>query len=670
MDLHRKAPDPEQLASCKPPEYLRRRNVRVLLLALGLLLSITWVFLPAVQNNFVNIDDPDYVLTNIHVRTGFAAENIRWAFASIEAGNWHPLTWLSHMLDCQLFGMNPSGHHLVGILIHAANCALLFLLLHQMTGLVWRNLFIAALFGLHPLRVQSVAWVAERKDVLSTLFFFLSLIAYVWYVEKSESEARDTQPPHSTRPRFAVFPYLAALFCFALGLMSKSMLVTLPCVLLLLDHWPLGRVRPGLLRRLILEKIPFVLAAGAVSGINILAQKTSGAVRADLPFSLRAENALVSYARYLGKLVYPANLSIFYPHPRHWPIGLVLGSVLLVVIVSTWVVIQTRKRPFLPLGWFWYLGTLVPVIGLVQVGVQSIADRYSYVPLIGIMIILTWGAVDLSRHWRIPTAILPACSSIILLACAVVTRQQIGFWRNSETLFRHAIAVTKDNYMAHFYLGTTLDNEGRLEEAIAEFQEALKLRPNVDFCNAFGIFLERHGRFDEAFIQFQEAVRLDPQFADPHHNLALALSRKGRLAEAIEEFQKALQLNSLDAAWQNDFGIVLARAGRLDEAISQFQQALKLDSKSADVHYNLGNALLRKGRLDEAINQFEQALAIKPDSADVHNNLGIVLTRQGRLDEAIQHFQEALRIRPGYVDAERNLEAVTKNLKQKTENRD
>lgn len=644
--------------------FFQRRNIKVLLISLWLLFSITWIFLPAIHNNFVNFDDPDYVLTNNHVRTGLTAENIRWAFGSIEAGNWHPLTWLSHMGDCQLFGLNPTGHHLVSIVIHAANSVLLFLVLYQMTGFVWRNLFVAAFFGLHPLRVQSVAWIAERKDVLSTLFWFLTLMAYAWYVKKSKVRGAVSEVVESSvDPPFPLIPYLVALFCFALGLMSKPMLVTLPCVLLLLDYWPLRRVQQNSLKRLILEKIPFFLAAAIASGITVVAQKTFGAVRADLPFALRAENALVSYARYLGKLFYPANLSVFYPHPRHWTMGFVVASALLVAIVSTWVVIQARKRPYLAIGWFWYLGTLVPAIGLVQVGVQSIADRYTYVPLIGIMIILTWGAIDLLGRWRLPAAILPVFGTVILLACAVLTRQQIGFWKDSETIFRRAIAITKDNYMAHFYLGSTLDSEGRLDEAIAEFQEALKLRPNVDFCNVFAMFLERHGRLDEALVQFQQAVMLDPDFADPHHNLALALSRKGRLDEAIEEFQKALRLNSNNAAWQNDFGITLARAGRLDEAISQFQRALKLTSGSADVHYNLGNAWFRKGLLDEAIVQFEQALAINPDSADVHNNLGIVLTRRGRVDEAILHFQEALRIRPGYADAEKNLAAVKENRK-------
>jgi len=341
------------------------------------------------------------------------------------------------------------------------------------------------------------------------------------------------------------------------------------------------------------------------------------------------------------------------------------------LIVSTLALIQLRTRPYFAVGWLWFLGTLVPTIGLVQVGVQSIADRYTYVPGIGILLMLTWGSIDLLARKGLPQFVLPVAAVALLLLCSILTRREITFWRDSETLFTRAIAVTKDNYMAHFYLGSTYDSQGRLDAAIAEFTEALRLRPNSDFCNTFGLFLERHGRLDDAMTQFKQAVELDPDFADPHHNLALVLARKGSVDEAIAAFQQALQLDPANPAWHNDFGIVLARSGRLDDAILHFQQALLTNPASADVAYNLGNALFRTGRVDEAITQFGNALALNPGSADVHNNLGIALTRRGRLNEAIEHFQEALRIKPAYPDAQRNLAAATAlKEKQSAEKRD
>jgi tetratricopeptide (TPR) repeat protein len=608
--------------------------------------AVAWVFLPATQNGFVNYDDPDYVLNNSHVRSGLSAENIGWAFRSAEAGNWHPLTWISHMVDCQLFGLNPARHHLVNVLFHAANAVLLFLALSRLTGFPGRCLFVAALFALHPLRVQSVAWIAERKDVLSAFFFTATLWAYARYGERGRrSEVGG-----------ASFP--AALGLFTLGLMSKPMLVTLPCVLLLLDFWPLGRVRRENIARLLLEKIPFFIAAAGASAATLYAQKNSGAVRADLSLLLRAENAAVSYVRYLGKLFVPADLSVFYPHPRQWPMLWVAGAVVFLLMISAVAVLQLRKRPWLATGWFWYLGALVPAIGLVQVGVQSMADRYTYIPLIGIGLVLTWTAAEYLGHTRLPRAVVVGVGAALLVACSVCTRREIGFWRTSEALFTRAIAVTKDNYMAHFYLGLTYQNEGNLDRAIAEFEEALRLRPNTDFCNTFGIFLERQGRLDEAIARFQQSVGLDPSFADPHRNLALALAKKGAMPEAITELQTALKLDPANAGWHNDLAALLSRAGQLDDAIVHFQESLRLQGDSPDVCYNLGNALLRKGRIEEAVAQFEKALALNPGSADVHNNLGIALTRQGKLPEAIRHFEEAIRIRPGYSDAEKNLAAA------------
>ena len=663
-------------------------RTKTVLLSLFLSALVGWTFFPATGNGFTNFDDPLYVTENAHVKQGLTWENIKWAASAVVDVNWHPLTLLSHMLDCQFFGLKPWGHHLTSVLFHAANTVLLFLLLKRMTAKSGRSLFVAALFGLHPLHVESVAWVAERKDVLSTLFWLLTLLAYVRFVEETK-----TPDGAGKSKRF----HRLALVFFALGLMSKPMLVTLPCVLLVLDYWPLERWKEKTARELILEKWPFFALTAMACIITLDVQDKTGAVIAfgNLPFPFRLENAVVSYVRYLGNFFCPANLCAYYPHPKWWPLGKILFAFGLLAVVSALSVRLRRRQPWLLMGWLWFIGTLVPVIGLVQVGQQSMADRYTYVPLIGIFIFVTWGACELTKHWPVVfvSSALSIIASAIVFSCVVLTRAQIHWWKDSETLFRHAIATTKNNALAHNNLGVALEAEGRFSEAANEYKKALDLWPDfAQYHFNLGGALNRQGHADEAISQYLEAIKDDSNYAVAYADLGRALNKEGRVDEAMVQFQKALRINPNDPGTRCILGSSLDKLGRFDEAISQYQQALKhapdfadahgnlgvtlghkglldaavrelqvaveLDPGSEDIRYNLGNALLRNGRLGEAIAQFQAALKLKPDDASALNNLGTVLYQAKRLDEAIAEFQAALKLNPDYTEARQNLDTA------------
>ena len=505
------------------------------------------------------------------------------------------------------------------MLLHAANTALVFLVLQRMTRATWRCLIVAVLFGLHPLRVESVAWITERKDVLSVLFWLLALWAYVRYAEKSgvghQSPVTSHQAPDPRaagdelqaadgrsrgtdhRTRF----YLLSLACFALGLMSKPMLVTLPCVLLLLDYWPLGRFESSRARRLVAEKAPFFALAAAASAVTFLVQIHGGAVVGDdkLPLAARAGNALISYWRYLGKIFWPTRLAVFYPHPGYWPTGQVLLAGGLILVISALLFVQRRRYPFLLVGWLWYCGTLVPAIGLVQSGEQAIADRFTYLPSLGVLILAIWGAHELSQRWRMPVVPLSVAGAAAIVLCFGVTRQQLGHWKDSETLFRHALQVTEHNHIAHNNLGSALDEKGQTDEAIRHYQEALRLKAD-------------------------------------------------------------------NPTARNNLGIALARKGQIEEALRQYQEAIQLKPNFAEAHYSLANALIRTGRVDEAISEYQEAILLKPDYVDARNNLGFSLARKRRIDEAIREFQAALRLKPDHADARRNLDAL---LAMKTRSR-
>jgi len=625
-----------------------RPGLPVWLMAGLLALVMIAIYWPATRHDFVNYDDDLYVTLNVHAQTGLTLENIRWALFNPVNSNWHPLTVWSHMADCQLFGLRPWGHHLTSVLLHALNTVLVFLFLRSLTGAVWRSVLVAALFGLHPVHVESVAWVAERKDVLSTCFGLLSLIFYARYAQGSRQHAEGRMPQPEGRgarsvggPPSAVllrrtggrwsFCYLSSLFCFALALMSKPMLVTWPFVLLLLDYWPLDRFKPSRVWRLLAEKIPFFALAAAVSVATFVVQKQEHAVRTveDFPLGVRVENALISYGRYLGKLFWPTDLAVFYPHPGHWPVGQVLLAGGVVVGVSLLLYGQRQRWPFLLMGWLWFLGTLVPVIGLVQVGGQAMADRYTYIPSLGVLVVAVWGAYELTRRWPYQVMALSVAGGAAIILCLVLTRQQLANWQDSETLFRHAIKVTENNYVAHDNLGTVLGQKGQMDEAIREFQEAVRLKPNHAnaHCN-LGIALDKKGRTDEAIRQFREAVRLQPDHVEAHSNLGRVLDKKGQMDEAMIQFQEAIRLRPDHADAHNNLGVNLGKRGQIDAAISQLQETIRLKPDHAEAHNNLGTAFLQQGRTGEAISQYREAIRLKPDYADAQNNLARALGMQ------------------------------------------
>lgn len=630
------------------------------------------LYWPVMRFGFIYFDDPAYVTENIHVRNGFTSDNIAWVFSHPVSANWHPLTMLSHMVDCQLFGLKPAGHHLTSVLIHALNGMLVFLLLRRQTRAVWRSLLVAALFVVHPLRVESVAWVAERKDVLSAFLGLLSLWFYAGDVQKRsgvESQRTPEQVVPTLDARRVTLDYGLALLFLALGLMSKATLVTWPLVMLLLDYWPLKRFHAVGVWRLVREKIPFLVLAATASVVTYLVQKQGGAMVPDenLPIGTRFGNSLISYCRYLWKLFWPQNLVIVYPHPGYWPEGEVILAGGLVLGISVVLFLLQRRHPFGLMGWLWYCGTLVPMIGLVQVGDQAMADRYTYIPSIGLLILTVWGAHELARRGPRPVITASVTGVTALALCIGLTHRQLGYWRDSETLFRHAIAITGDNFRAQYVLGVILDDKGRLDEAMEHLEEAVRLRPfSVPAHNRLGIVLGRKKQIDEAIHEFREAIRLKPDSAEAHSNLGSALLAKGQLGEAMSQFQEAIRLAPDSAEAHYNLGLLLGGLGRNDEAIFQLQEAIRLQPDDPDAHYNLGIAYTIKGRIDEAIGQFREAIRLKPDYAQAHNNLGIILGRHGQIDKAIRQLQEAIRLNPDHPMARSNLAELWERTKAPT----
>jgi tetratricopeptide (TPR) repeat protein len=630
---------------------LAKKTRRTVLI--GLLLSAVTLltFWPQTGHDFINYDDGPFVTQNPNVASGLSWANTGWAFRTGFGGNWQPLTWLSHMLDAQLFGLKPAWHHLTSLLFHLANTVLLFLLLQSLTGAPWRSALVAALFALHPLHVESVAWVAERKDVLSAFFFMATLLTYSRYaearsleskVQSLESEVQGQEPEVSTHPpaleitppisrftfhvpRFDVpssIFYLLALAFFALGLMSKAMLVTVPFVLLLLDYWPLSRLQlktqdsklktfPALL----LEKLPFLALSATSCVVTFATQRTSDSVfpLAYLSLTERATNALVACATYLRQMFWPAGLAVFYPLPNTLPVGTVVLAGAVLLGITVWAIGFARRRPHRVVGWFWFLGMLAPVIGLVQVGLQQRADRYTYLPLIGLFILLVWEVSDALSRWRLPRIVCGAVTGLALLCCAAWTRAQLRYWQNSETVFRHAIAVTKDNWLAHYNLAEALSDPGRRKEAVAEYDRALAIHP---------------------------------RFARAHNNLGNLLLLRGQVDEAIAHWQQALEIEPGLAGGHLNLGIVLLGKGQVDEAIAHLERALAIDPGLANAHNSLGHAMLRKGRPADALAHFREAVRLRPDFARAHCNLAAALLRQGQFAEALTHYQAAVAAQP------------------------
>ena len=733
------------------------------------------VYYPAIHNGFVSFDDPDYVTANIHVKGGLTAGDVAWAFRACYAGNWHPLSWMSHMLDVQLYGLNPAGHHLTSLLFHALNSVLLFVLLRRFTGAVWRSAFVAALFALHPLHVESVVWVAERKDVLSAFFFMLTLWAYARYAEgrrgKAESRKQKAEngsggvevqsPASKVQGRWSVISnqtsraraaatarrttgsrslitdhrslfYLLSLFFFALGLMSKPMLVTVPFVLLLLDYWPLGRMKrdecgimneerkPSARRSFILhpssfillEKLPFFLLSLLSCLITVLAQQRAIQPLANLSVGARVGNAVVAYVRYLGKTFWPLNLATPYPHPGHWPLAYVLLAAALLAGLTLAALWSSRRYPFVVTGWFWFLGTLVPVIGFLQVGEQSMADRYTYLPLIGVFVMLVWGVSAACQGWQIrrpkpeirnksearspkepastpehaarpdgpaassdfgirpsfgfrpsgfgfPQLALAGLAAAVLLACGARTRDQLRCWHDSESLYRHAVAVSKNNFIAYYNLGSVFDSQGRTDEALTNYFKAVAMQPHYpDPLINIGCILAERKQFADAIPYFEAALNSKPDYTSARENLANSLRELKRFGEAIPQFRLVVKDKPDDIVALNSLANELAGQRQYAEAISYYEASLRVKAEQPGAHFSFGNALRRLGRNAEAIQQYRLAVEQKPDFGPARYELGIALSREGKPGEALVQLREAVRVGPNNPDAHNALGAA------------
>jgi tetratricopeptide (TPR) repeat protein len=656
---------------------------RVPLICIALTLISFAVYSQVLNCDFVDYDDGDHVTQNPQVIAGITWKGVLYAFTEADlTANWHPLTWLSHMLDCQLFGLNPLGHHLTSLLLHIANTLLLFWILKRMTSAVWPSAFVAAVFSLHPLHVESVAWVSERKDVLSGFFWMLTIAAYIRYV----------RCPCFKR-------YLLVLFGFSMGLMAKSMVVTLPFVLLLLDYWPLDRLQmrhqndkkilcPLAIGRLIIEKIPLFILAAISSIVTFLVQQNAGAMIRGENYSLstRISNAFVSYVGYIIKMVYPSRLAVLYPHPAdNLPEWQPIISFLIIVVVSVGIIYTARRRQYLAVGWFWYLGTLVPVIGFIQVGSQAMADRYTYLPSIGIFIIAAWGAAELATKWRFKSLALGAAAGIALTSLSICTLIQLRYWRNTTTLYEHTLEVTKNNYVIHNNYGCFLDENGQLDKAIQNYNEALRIKPDyVAALINLGVALKKKGEIAEATEKWEKVLELNPHNPSAHSNLGLAMAQQGKYDEAIKHFNDALKakpdslgvhyilgiiydkIGNYDMAIQNyndairlepddvnarfNLALTYTKLGRYDLAVQNYDDILRINPNHVGALNNLGLLLKEQGKISEAIRKWERMLQIEPDNPRVHFNIGLVMAEQGKHDLAIEHYIEALRVEPDWPD--------------------
>lgn len=591
----------------------------------ALILATLLVYGQVANHQFISLDDDLYIRDNPMVARGLTLEGIGWAFTTFHAANWHPITWLSHMVDSQLFGLNAGGHLLVNALIHVTNALLLFLFLKQVSRTRWRSAIVAALFALHPLHVESVAWAAERKDTLATLFGLLSLLAYARYATTGTWKR-----------------YLLVTLWLGLGLMAKPMLVSWPFVFLLLDYWPLRRLAwqpaDGVKRfvrawlPLIREKLPLFCLVGASMVVTYLAQAHGGAVRgfADAPISLRLCNALVSYAKYVFLTVWPNGLSVYYPFPSTGlPTWQPAVAFVLLVAITVIAIHEATKRPYLIVGWLWFLGTLVPVIGLVQVGGQTMADRYHYIPSIGLFVALIFGLGDLAIARRVGSVTIAVVTTVVLSLCGSLTAIQVSWWRDSVTLFERTLSMTSDNMVIQYNLGHALGQQGK---------------------------------FDRAISHFREALRITPDFFDALINMGVTLSEQGKPAEAITYYHRALDREPASAKAHMQLALALVKQENGDEALQEFYKAMELAPNDADVRTNLGLMLARQNKLSEATAQLNEALRLNPSSAEAHNNLGLVFLLAGQPEKSLAHFSTAMRLKPGFTVAGENLRRAQKQI--------
>jgi len=633
-----------------------------LLICLLLVIATIVAFEQVRLSDFIGYDDPFYVTENPNVNDP-ERQSILRAFTTTDVANWHPITWLSHMLDCRLFGLESAWHHITNLVLHIANTLLLFLVLKYMTSSVWPSVFVAAVFALHPVHVESVAWVSERKDVLSGFFWMLTMAAYLNYARK---------------PRLG--SYLLVFFALAFGLMAKPMLVTLPFVLLLLDYWPLSRFSrarkksdptqrdlqaenmkcpqyPAL--RLVAEKVPLLGLALISSIITYTVQQTAGAMNLLENYSvkLRIANALVAYLRYIGKIFYPRSLAVLYPHPvGSLPAWQPVIALVILVFISVAAVFLARRHRFLLVGWLWYLGTMLPVIGLVQVGNQAMADRYTYLPSIGIFIIVAWAVAELVKKFQLPK-VLPAVSATLIVVILVIcTRTQVRYWKNSLTLYEHTVAITENNYIMHNNYASALAREGRDDEAVKHFKRAIEINPRYFRAhNGLGNVYLKQGKINPAIDHFSQAIRIKPDYHKALNNMGIALKQQGKTELAIEKWKQALNVKPDYVNAHHSLALAMTEVGRYDEAVKHFKAALQLKPDWPEAHYNLASAYYRQGKLGLSVNRCARALSIKPDYIIARATMAYTLVEMGQIAPAIEQYYIVLKFDPDHLFALRNL---------------
>ena len=645
-----------QLLATMTEGITKYRHHQNLFLGVLIFTGTVALYWQAIAFDYINIDDPDYVARNYILRQGFSKETIAWAFTTTQTANWHPVTWLSYLMDIQLFGASARVHHAFNIVLHALNAVLVNIVLRRLTGAAGLSLIVALLFAVHPLNMESVIWIAERKNVLSTLFWLLVMWCYAIYTETQSVQF-----------------YLAALTLFALGLMAKPMLVTLPCALLLIDFWPLNRFcaapensdRRSLSAHAIWlrtrEKIPFFMLTAVSCIVTFRAQAIEGAVKSldAIPLGMRLTNALVSYVVYLQKLVWPHPLAIFYPYPSQYPWWQPLGAFFLLA-AGTYLALRTRKRhPFILFGWFWYLGTLVPVIGLVQVGSQAMADRYAYIPALGVFVAITWGAHAFIRQRGIPPAAAATAAGLAILGLGTVTGLQTRHWQNSKTLLQHATRVTQDNYVAHNNLGGAYAQSGQFDIAARHYAEALRAKPDHwKARNNLGLAMEQLGQPKEALDHYFKALEQNPDYAEAHNNIGSVMAKKGQWDEAVKHYRRAIQIDARFAAAHNNLAAVLAQNGQLLEAQTHYAAAVEIDPYLSSAVSQLALIQLQRGQIDEARKTLDAGHQRRPQDASIAFQLGRLHHLQGDLDRAAAYYQKTLRLAPQNAEALNDLATI------------
>jgi tetratricopeptide (TPR) repeat protein len=622
----------------------------------GLLAVITFAaFWPVHSGQFINVDDPDYVLQNPHVLSGLTWPGVAWAFGHSYACNWHPITWLSHMLDCNLFGLSPAGPHLVSLGFHAINAMLVFIFLRGLTGAVWRSVLVAAFFALHPLRVESVAWVAERKDVLSGFFALLTLIFYTAYRKVCSHEQSVTAASQNIRRQRRVW-YVLTFLGLALGLMSKPMLVTLPFVFLLLDFWaPNSDGSDGPIEghkkihaRLVHEKIPFFAVSISTSIITFLAQKQGGAVSSmgTVPFSLRLGNAFLSYFQYLGKTLVPIRLSPVYPLANELPLLLVILSVVVLLAITCGCALSVKRNPGMLIGWLWFAGMLVPAIGIIQVGRQAMADRYTYLPTIGLLIAIIWGLDEFFQRIAAKRSLIAVAAGAALITCCLSTWAQARYWRDSVALYGRAFELCPTNYLACDYLGNALHSAGREEDALVLLRESIRLQPHYPQVRYnLGTLLLERGEIPEAIKHLEIAIRLDPDNWSAQQNLGNALLKGGQIDRACAVLEQAVQLHPDDFAAYMNLGAAKMANSEWPVAAFLYSKALKLSPRNADAEHSLALALVKQGATKDAIGHFARAAELRPTDASMYFDLGLACMENKQPDAAVRQFRKSLSLR-------------------------